>query len=1639
MTHICKSCEQYGQRCPQEQCGFDNGNSPFLCLYFFNEVVERLIDVMQTRRKFLFFFLPLLLFAQASYAPLNIIRIGLYENSPLSFTGEDGSPQGFVIGLLDEVARRKQWELDFVPCQWEECLKKLEAGEIDLLSPIAYSEERSKRFDFSEETLLTNWGQVYVQRGDADVSILDLENRTVAVLEDDIHAVELSSLLENFEIDVIFVFYDSYADVMLAIERGDVFAGVVNHFFSLQHAQEYQVKQSTIIFNPIEVRIAATKGKHAALLENLDKEIYRLKSDSNSFYYETLNFWLQDGAVVKDILPAWIFWTAGVAIVFLAFLLGVTRFLQIQIRKKTAELASNQEELTLIMDNIPAMVSYIDREQRYIYADHSYASWYGFAKEEVVGKLIQEILPLENYEKVRPNLEWMIEHGEELHYERRITRYDGETRTVSISYIPHLDNNGKVKAFFATVHDISDKVKNEVALKESEEKYRSLVDNSLVGIYVVQHGAVKFCNQGLADIFGYERAEDMHGILVQQTIAPEDWAFVQKEMQRKETGENPISQYSFEALRLDGSAFNAEILSQAITYNGEPAIQGVLIDITDRVEAEERFRSLSEASSEAIFISEKGICLEQNLAAEKLFGYSLDEAVGRTGTDWVTVEDRDIVMHHMLSGYEEPYTVNALRKDGSVFPCEIIGRMMEYKGRKVLVTVLRDISKQIKAEEGLRESEERYRSIFENSLEGMFRSTLDGRFLMANPALAKIYGYETPEEMISEVTDIREQLYVDGEVRDELINSLKAGRELIDFVEENRRKDGSLIWISTKARTVRDADGEPLYIEGFVEDITERMESDQRLQEREKKLKEAQKIGHMGHWELDLLTDKLTWSDEIYRIFELEPEAFSATYSAFLEKIHPDDREIVAEAFSRSLEDKTSYDITHRLLLADQTVRYVRERCETEYDATGKALRSLGTVQDITEQVQAQQLLEVRAQLTEFSLTHSLDEVLQQTLDEAEKITGSRIGFFHFLNEDQNSLSLQAWSTRTQAEYCEVPNLERHYPVEQAGVWVDCIQTRQPVIHNDYASLEQRKGLPEGHAELKRELVVPVLRSDKIVAILGVGNKPQEYNKKDIEVISTLADLCWEVAERKMAEEALNKSEGFLQQAQEIANLGSYHLDLNSGRWTSSPILDAIFGIDKNYPRNLENWLNLIYSEDQVMMAAYLADEVAEQHKPFDKEYRIRQKHTQEIRWVHGLGKIELDSDGNIISMVGTLQDITEKVLVKTALETYARQLEIVNTITAALSTTLALEDVLGIILQQVVQVIECDSASIFLAEENENLTLVKAVGEAIQFTGISVKLSETLMQGIKMGDKSLVLDDAISSPYFNNWKRPSSIRGWMGIPLYARDTLVGYLTFDSGQPQAFTSLNATLAESFAPQVAQAIYNARLHKEVQQHLQQLQTMNAIATALSTSLELENLLELILNQIEAVVPLDSGAIFLHEDGNVRVAVDRGISPSVKGRIFSDDNELFQEIQKTREPLLVSNAKDDNRFQNWGQSEELASWMGIPLLARDELIGFLTLDRHRGDFLYSKEQALLVKPFAAQAAQAIYNARLYKRVIQDANDLEKHVQKRTEELQNFVELTADREIRMVELKETIRQLRTQLLEAGQTPVADDPLVQ
>jgi PAS domain S-box-containing protein len=180
-------------------------------------------------------------------------------------------------------------------------------------------------------------------------------------------------------------------------------------------------------------------------------------------------------------------------------------------------------------------------------------------------------------------------------------------------------------------------------------------------------------------------------------------------------------------------------------------------------------------------------------------------------------------------------------------------------------------------------------------------------------------------------------------------------------------------------------------------------------------------------------------------------------------------------------------------------------------------------VMDITERKQTGELNRLRMHLLEYATTHTLEEILRETLDQMGYLVGSPIGFYHFISPDQQSIQLQTWSTRTLKEFCSAEGPGLHYPMAEAGVWVDCIHQRKPVIHNDYATLAHKKGMPEGHAKLIRELIVPIIRNGNIVAIIGVGNKTTDYTQKDVEIITFIADVAWTIAERKRAEEALAK------------------------------------------------------------------------------------------------------------------------------------------------------------------------------------------------------------------------------------------------------------------------------------------------------------------------------------------------------------------------------------------------------------------------------------------------------------------------------------------------------------------------------------
>ena len=186
------------------------------------------------------------------------------------------------------------------------------------------------------------------------------------------------------------------------------------------------------------------------------------------------------------------------------------------------------------------------------------------------------------------------------------------------------------------------------------------------------------------------------------------------------------------------------------------------------------------------------------------------------------------------------------------------------------------------------------------------------------------------------------------------------------------------------------------------------------------------------------------------------------------------------------------------------------------------SMRGVSVVaKDVTDRKRAETIMQKRFELMEYSAKHSLPELMQRTVDEVSELTGSQIGFFHFIKEDQISLGMQTWSTNALRLFHVSFHDGPHLGLDQAGVWAEAVRQRRPLIHNDYESLANRRGVPQGHVPIVREIVIPIIRNERIMAVMGIGNKPQDYTAHDLEIAVRLADYAWDITERKQMEIAL--------------------------------------------------------------------------------------------------------------------------------------------------------------------------------------------------------------------------------------------------------------------------------------------------------------------------------------------------------------------------------------------------------------------------------------------------------------------------------------------------------------------------------------
>src|ERR687890_874973 len=273
-----------------------------------------------------------------------------------------------------------------------------------------------------------------------------------------------------------------------------------------------------------------------------------------------------------------------------------------------------------------------------------------------------------------------------------------------------------------------------------------------------------------------------------------------------------------------------------------------------------------------------------------------------------------------------------------------------------LVGTTRDVTDQKEAQEALKESEERFRTAFEDSPIGVALVGLNGRRFRVNHALCEMLGY-SEEELLSK--EYLEHIHPD----DREISSKHRHKTLEkgegSYILERRyvHADGHTVWNLTSVSLIQDSQGNPSHLVCLHQDITERKEVETKLRKSEARLAEAQRIARLGSWEWDVKTGEVSWSDETCRIYGFESQGFVPTLEKLMELVHPQDRELVNKNREGALYRAKPYDFEHRIVRPNGEVRVVHRRAQVYVDEEGEPSRMVGTVHDITEQKEAEEAL----------------------------------------------------------------------------------------------------------------------------------------------------------------------------------------------------------------------------------------------------------------------------------------------------------------------------------------------------------------------------------------------------------------------------------------------------------------------------------------------------------------------------------------------------------------------------------------------------------------------------------------------------------------------------------------------------------
>jgi PAS domain S-box-containing protein/putative nucleotidyltransferase with HDIG domain len=995
----------------------------------------------------------------------------------------------------------------------------------------------------------------------------------------------------------------------------------------------------------------------------------------------------------------------------------------------------------------------------------------------------------------------------------------------------------------------------------------------------------------------------------------------------------------------------------------------------------EKFRIIFDSAPDAYYLSDlKGKFVDGNKQAERMTGYSKEELIGKSFltlnllSKSQLLKAADLLAKNALGKSTGPNEFTLIRKDGGEIEVEISTHPVQIEGKLVVLGIARDITERKQAEQALIDSEYLLRESQEIALLGSYILDIPSGYWESSQILDDLFGID--EKYTKDIANWATIIHPDDRAMMQeyfATNVLKNQESFNKEYRIQRINDQQVLWVHGLGKLEISDDGIPIKMIGTIQDITERKQTEAALKDSESKYRNLVESSPDGIITLSKTGQVLSVNESFSKLTGFEKSDFVGKSFLKAPTLLKQDRDfftrLVKDVFQGKIKGTIEFNWKH----ANGEIRNGEAKASF-LKVEDKIVGIQGIIRDITERKQNEEKQRAIEERYRAVVENSLNGII--IVDEDFKL--------EYVNDP----------------LCQVLG-----------------RSHEEIIGHDF-----REFLDEESEKLVRDRYLRRQRGEEITARYEFNVLRKDGEPRRVEISSaivrdpkgkvrTIAQIV-DITERKKAEGTLKRQLGELLILQEVSsicleNVDEHQIITQITKTIGNELYTDHFGVmlldeEDNVLRIHPSYQGLVPEDAdfEIKLGEGVVGRVAKTNKPLrindvtEEENYISPKHCQASELcvpisvnskVFGVINAESSKPDAFTSederLLITVADQLAVALQKSRLyySEQKRRLEAEANREASsfLTMSLDLDEVLDNILDSLRKVIDSDQASIHLFEEDlVHVVAGKGFKNIDEVIGYKYSFENQLVLEIVNSKSPLVLEDTALDSRFQHYG-PENPRAWMGIPLIERETVFGYISVENNIPGTFNQRDAKLIQIFANNAAAAIVKARLFEGEKKRRLEAEIQGEISTALTDTYNLKTFLEKVLRNLQRYLNYDSAGILLEEDGHIRIVATLGFPEpdKINNLCISKDNQLYQEILKTKSVLILKDTEQDDRFEDIGAEVDIRGWMGIPLIDQGVVYGYMSFDsKTPGKF--TPEMGRLAQVLVNQTSSAIIKTKLFE---------------------------------------------------------------